>query len=127
MGTYVYAFNTKVRQVSGFKLAVAEYRYKPHTTMFGAEDANKRLYNRLCGRRISFFENHPEQFPDFFVLCHRGELKEGLNVLVAKHGVAFADYVKFEKAGTLVKKGRSWEIQFCEGYPKAKTETEVAA
>lgn len=117
MGTYVYAFNTKVREVSGVKLALSEYRYKPGRgyDYRSGKDLDQQSYTKLCKRRVTYFENNPDQYPDFFVY----KFQEGESVFVAEHGACYEDYVRLEKAGTLVKEGRSWKIQYLEDFKLA--------
>jgi hypothetical protein len=115
MGTYVYALNTKVREISGVKLGVAEFRYKEYGMLFGGEKQNARMYNRTCGRRVAHFENNPQLTPEFFV----HELKHGASVRAVK-GIVFSDYVRHDHVGMLVKDGRGWKICFDPGYPLPK-------
>ena len=109
MGTYVYALKTKVRDISGVKVGVAEFRYKEFS-LFGGQDLNQKLYNRRCGRRVAHFQNHPEQLPTYFVFGPK--LEHGQAVFKLK-SVCFDDGGKGPTSvGMLLKDGRGWFISF---------------
>jgi len=113
MGTYVYALNTNVRTISNVTVGVAEYRYKEHLTAHDADELNLAMYNRLCKRRVKHFETN--KLPFFFV---RGKIEVGAAVyghLSAKGrlvGACFDDSVPLVQAGTIIKVGRSYEINW---------------
>lgn len=111
MGTYVYALNTKVRNISNVTVGVAEYRYKPSWN--DRDNFNQRMYNRLCARRVAHFEKN--KLPFFFVLS---KLEVGSPVYshLTKDnrlvGSCFDDNIQFNKVGTIKKNGRSYEIDW---------------
>lgn len=114
MGTYVYALNTRVRTISNMTVGVAEFRYKPHTSAWGAERLNQALYNRTCARRVEHFKEN--KLPFFFVM---GKLEDGspLYSHLTKDGrvvgACFGDGgTKFNRVGTVVKAGRSYKIDW---------------
>jgi len=112
MAAYVYALNTNVRTIAGFTVGVAEYRYKEHTTAFGADDLNQKLYNKLCARRAKFFEKNP--LPTLMTTGNMDKpdtLVEGHEVYICA-GAVYDDYKVRTKVGTLRKDGRSWTIDF---------------
>src|SRR5438067_1638876 len=104
MGTYVYALNTDVRTISGETVGVAEYRYKLSWSLSGQRE-EELLHKRLCARRISFFDNHPDKLP---TLMTHGDgdkpntLVEG-NAVFLSLGPCFSDDVMFTKVGVLKK------------------------
>jgi hypothetical protein len=109
MGIYVYALNTKVRDISGVKVGVADFRYKEFS-VFGGQELNQKLYNRRCAQRVAFFENHPEQLPKYFV--NGPKLSHGQAVFKLK-SVCFDDGGKGPtRVGMLLKDGRGWFISF---------------
>jgi hypothetical protein len=114
MGTYVYALNTFVHEISGFTVGHAQYRYKP-SWGFDGDELNTKWYNTLCKRRVTHFENNPSKLPELFFM---GEgMSEGQNVYVCSESfICFNDGGKMTVAGHLKKDGRSWTIVLTEEY-----------
>lgn len=113
MGTYVYALNTNIRTISGHSVGVAEYRYKESFT-FDGERQNTKWYNKLCARRVAFFEANPSKLPDlmtFGSIDKPDTLVDGWEVYICA-GSCFSDGGIRTKVGTLRKVGRSWTIEF---------------
>lgn len=115
MGTYVYALNTNVRTIGGETVGVAEYRYKEHTSIFEGEDLNQKLYNKLCKRRVQFFEaNNHAKMPTLMTTGDFDKpdtLVEGAPVYICA-GACFGDYITKTQVGTLHKVGRGWIIKY---------------
>jgi len=116
MGTYVYALSTKVHNVSGVTLGVAEFRYKEHFTSFDDDRLNASLYNRRCKTRVEHFKKN--KLPFYFIMSLDGRMEEGFPVYSMQldngktMGACFDDCVPRKKVGILVKKGRSWTIKW---------------
>jgi hypothetical protein len=115
MGTYVYALNTNVRTISGFTVGLAEYRYKECGMGFGGEDTNQKWYNKLCKRRVAFFEaNNHAKMPTLMTTGDMNKpdtLIEGAEVYICA-GACFGDYITRTKVGVLNKSGNRWVIDF---------------
>lgn len=115
MGTYVYALNTRVRDISGQRVGVVEFRYKVGWSLDGIRE-EEQLHTRRCKRRIDYFDNHPSQVPDLMVYCDTNRpnhLIDGCAVFLLV-GVCFSDGGKQTQVGTLRKVGRRWTIEYLE-------------
>jgi hypothetical protein len=118
MGTYVYALKTKVNEISGVTVGVAEYRYKEYFTNFEAEELNAKMYNTLCKRRVTHFETN--KLPFFFVIrsTNGKDFYEGQSVYSQQRkdgrvvGACFDDGIEKTIVGTMTKLGRSWSINW---------------
>lgn len=110
MGSYVYALNTKVREVSGKKLGLADFRYKQAAGYGRDADAwNQKAFNVLCGRRISFFEKNPDQLPEYFTLnlIEASPVYKVTDITFGEGSLTAGNMV-----GVMEQKGRSWVINF---------------
>lgn len=112
MGSYVYALNTNVRTISGQTVGVAEYRYKESFSVL--RNDNEKWYNKLCARRVAFFDNNPSKMPTLMTFGDYDKpdtLCEGREVYICA-GSCFGDGITKTKVGYLRKVGRSWTIEF---------------
>jgi len=107
---YVYALQTRVHEIDGHKVGVAEFRYKPYSRGSDAQ-LNERMYKTTCARRVKHFETNP--LPEFHVV---GRVREGAEVFKTK-AACFDDSDGLGKAnivGTIIKNGRKYGIKFDE-------------
>lgn len=112
MAAYVYALNTNIRTIGGQTVGVVDYRYKEHTTAFGSDELNQKLYNKLCARRVKHFEkNTLPTLMTFSSLNKADTMVEGSPVYICA-GSCFDDYKVKTQVGTLRKDGNRWTIEY---------------